>query len=265
MEGIRSTLGILASLTPVVLLAFFFFVIYRTQSIYVLLARVWRIAVGAKPIEDQEIRRYADDIHSLTYFRFVSNLKVSSLAQAKSAIIWAERNRLDLRDVARCGDYFDVERLEIREEKIPTKRVRITVGLALLLASLATVGVVVYFSITDTVLLSFKDGGSSFKLSEAGAERYWVGTRLDLEACGRDSLPVLAGSTQFKESEAKMLCDFITDKGFKNGLDTYLRNQRESSWKIGAMLVGPLLVLFMLCLQVVRSLKLAEYLKARQR
>ena len=51
MEGIRSTLGILASLTPVVLLAFFFFVIYRTQSIYVLLARVWRIAVGTKPIE----------------------------------------------------------------------------------------------------------------------------------------------------------------------------------------------------------------------
>ena len=121
MEGIRSTLGILASLTPVVLLTFFFFVIYRTQSIYVLLARVWRIAVGAKPIEDQEIRRYADDIHSLTYFRFVSNLKVSSLAQAKSAIIWAERNRLDLRDVARCGEYFDVERLEVRQEKIPRR------------------------------------------------------------------------------------------------------------------------------------------------
>lgn len=261
MEGIQSTLSVFAALAPVVLVLFFSIVIYRTQSIHVLLGAAWRISAGGKTIEDEDIRRYGDDIYSLTYFRFFTNLKVASLEQARSAISWSKRVNIDLRDAGRCGDYFDVEKLDVHIDRLPSKPWRFSISAVLGLVLLVSVTLVGLASVLDVSFLRFKESGHSFMLTEKGATRYFVDSRLSAEMCGRRDDPVLSDVTQFSKNEVESLCQLLTDKNFQQSFDEMLRDQRRSSWEIAWMLFLLFLPLFVWSLKISAAQRLTKRLK----
>lgn len=118
MELVLKWLGVLPS---AVLILIFVYVIFRTESLYILRAWVWRIAAGKSLISDPTIFKFQEEQNNLTVFRFFSGVKVSSTNQIPDVIALARKCNTDVHEFARCGNYFDASTLQVKTELLPSR------------------------------------------------------------------------------------------------------------------------------------------------
>ena len=88
LPSLSSSLSIAA---PSLICMAFVWVIWRTESLHVLMHRLWQLVHGKQEITDPEVRAFIDEQTSLISFRLFAGVKVNSLAQARQLIQWAKR------------------------------------------------------------------------------------------------------------------------------------------------------------------------------
>lgn len=221
--------GALAALIPLVLIAGFVVVIWRTVSLHTLLRRLWLLVHGSEEISDPKIRAYVDEQTNLMSFRMFSGVQAASLEEAHQLIAWAQLHSVDLRQIAACGRYFDTGLRQVRKHAFPSRirlSAQITVSIVLLFASI----VFAWLMLIPQVLFTFTKSEHTFLATEASAQAVWPPSffnRHPLRAGDCDQpLAVNAASTSFTEAEVKTLCEMFSDKERPAYLAIKLKEQR---------------------------------------
>lgn len=221
--------GALAALVPLVLIAGFVIVIWRTVSLHTLLRRLWLLVHGSEDISDPKIRAYVDEQTNLMSFRMFSGVQAASLEEAHQLIAWAQLHRVDLRQIAACGRYFDTGLRQVRKQDLPSRPylfAQIAVFVVSLVGSLAFA----WLLLIPQVPFTFKSGERTFLATESSAQTLWppvLFNRNPLKKGDCDQpLAANAARTSFTEAEVKALCELLPAKEWPEHLASKLKEQR---------------------------------------
>ncbi|MDR6155986.1 hypothetical protein QF021_004075 [Acidovorax delafieldii] len=221
--------GALAALMPLVLIACFVFVIWRTVSLHTLLRRLWLLVHGSEDISDPQIRAYVDEQTNLMSFRMFSGVQAASLEEAHQLIAWAQHHRVDLRRIAACGRYFDTGLQQVRKQDLPS-RPYLFAQIALFAVSLVGSLALAWLMLIPQVPFTFKSSERTFLATESSAQTLWppvVFNRNPLKKGDCDQpLAANAARTSFTEAEVKTLCEFLPTDEWPPHLANKLKEQR---------------------------------------
>jgi hypothetical protein len=223
--------GALAALIPLVLIAGFVIVIWRTVSLHTLLRRLWLLVHGSEEISDPKIRAYVDEHTNLMSFRMFSGVQAASLEEAHQLIAWAQLHSVDLRQIAACGRYFDTGLRQVRKQDFPSRPylyAQIAVFAVSLVGSLA----LAWLMLIPQVPFTFKSSERTFLATDSSAQTLWppvVFNRNPLKKSDCDQpLAANAARTSFTEAEVKTLCEFLPTDEWPPHLASKLKEQRWS-------------------------------------
>lgn len=221
--------GALAALVPLVLIAGFATVIWRTVSLHTLLRRLWLLVHGSEDISDPKIRAYVDEQTNLMSFRMFSGVQAASLEEAHQLIAWAQHHRVDLRQIAACGRYFDTALRQVRKQDLPSRPylfAHIAAFVVFLIGSLFCA----WLMLIPQVPFTFKASERTFLAAESSAQTLWppvVFNRNPLKKGDCDQpLAANAARTSFTEAEVKALCELLPAKEWPEHLASKLKEQR---------------------------------------
>lgn len=221
--------GALAALVPLVLIAGFATVIWRTVSLHTLLRRLWLLVHGSEDISDPKIRAYVDEQTNLMSFRMFSGVQAASLEEAHQLIAWAQLHRVDLRQIAACGCYFDTGLRQVRKQDLPS-RTHLFARIAMFVVSLICSLVFAWLMLIPQVPFTFKASERTFLATESSAQTLWppvLFNRNPLKKGDCDQpLAANAARTSFTEAEVKTLCEFLPTDEWPPHLASKLKEQR---------------------------------------
>lgn len=219
----------LAALIPLVLIAGFAIVIWRTVSLHTLLRRLWLLVHGSEDISDPQIRAYVDEQTNLMSFRMFSGVQAASLDEAHQLIAWAQHHRVDLRQIAACGRYFDTGLRQVRKQDLPSRPylfAHIAAFAVFLIGSLLCA----WLMLIPQVPFTFKASERTFLAAETSAQTLWPPAffnRNPLKKGNCDQpLAANAARTSFTEAEVKTLCEFLPTGEWPPHLASKLKEQR---------------------------------------
>ena len=223
--------GALAALIPLVLLVGFVVVIWRTVSLHTLLRRLWLLVHGSDEISDPKIRAYVDEQTNLMSFRMFSGVQAASLEEAHQLIQWAQLHRVDLRQIAACGHYFDTGLRQVRKHAFPS-RPYLFAQIAVFAVSLVGSMVFAWLLLIPQVPFTFKASERTFLATESSAQTLWPPfffNRNPLKKGDCDQpLAANAARTSFTEAEVKTLCELLPADEWPEHLASKLKEQRWS-------------------------------------
>ncbi|WP_162995869.1 DUF6216 family protein [Acidovorax sp. 1608163] len=223
--------GALAALIPLVLIAGFAVVIWRTVSLHTLLRRLWLLVHGSDEISDPKIRSYVDEQTNLMSFRMFSGVQAASLEEAHQLVQWAQLHRLDLRQIAACGHYFDTGLRQVRKQDLPSRPYLYAHIAAFVVFLFASIGCA-WLMLIPQVPFTFKASERTFLATEFSAQTLWppvLFNRNPLKKSDCDQpLATNAARTSFTEAEVKTLCELLSADEWPAHLATKLKEQRWS-------------------------------------
>ncbi|MDP3228054.1 MAG: DUF6216 family protein [Acidovorax sp.] len=223
--------GAIAAFIPLVLLVGFAVVVWRTVSLHSLLRRAWLLVHGNHEISDPAIRAYVDEQTNLMSFRMFSGVQASSLAEAHQLIQWAQLNRVDLRKVAACGDYFDTGLRQVRKHQLPSRPYLLAHATATMLFLIGAL-LCVWLMLIPQVPFTIKATQRSFTATEASAQTMWPPLFFNRQPLRKSDceqpLAANAARTTFAEGEVETLCQMLLAKEWPEHLASKLKEQRWS-------------------------------------
>ncbi|WP_156391434.1 DUF6216 family protein [Acidovorax sp. Root70] len=223
--------GALAALMPLVLIACFVFVIWRTVSLHTLLRRLWLLVHGSEEISDPKIRAYVDEQTNLMSFRMFSGVQAASLVEAHQLIQWAQLHSVDLRQIAACGRYFDTGLRQVRKQDLPS-RTHLFAQIAVFVVSLVGSLAFAWLLLIPQVPFTFKSSERTFLATESSAQTLWPPVLFNRNPMkkGDCDQPMAANAarTSFTEAEVKTLCEFLPSAEWPAHLASKLKEQRWS-------------------------------------
>jgi hypothetical protein len=221
--------GALAALVPLVLIAGYVIVIWRTVSLHTLLRRLWLLVHGSEDISDPQIRAYVDEQTNLMSFRMFSGVQAASLDEAHQLIAWAQLHRVDLRQIAVCGRYFDTALRQVRKQDLPSRPYLYAHAAAFLFFLFASTGCA-WLMLIPQVPFTFKASERTFLASESSAQTLWPPVFLNRNPLKKSDcdqpLAANAARTSFTEAEVKTLCEFLPMEEWPPQLASQLKEQR---------------------------------------
>lgn len=235
--------GALAALIPLVLIAGFVVVIWRTVSLHALLRRLWLLVHGSDEISDPKIRAYVDEQTNLMSFRMFSGVHAASLEEAHQLIAWAQFHRVDLRQIAACGHYFDTGLRQVCKQDLPS-RTHLSTQIAVFVVSLVGSLAFAWLMLIPQVPFTFKTSERTFLAAESSAQTLWPPfffNRNPLKKSDCDQpLEANAARTSFTESEVKTLCELLPADEWPAHLASKLKELR---WSLFVCLLFSLVLL----------------------
>lgn len=234
LPSLSSFLSIAA---PSLICMAFIWVIWRTESLHVLMHRLWQLVHGKQEITDPEVRAFIDEQTSLISFRLFAGVKVNSLEQARQLIQWAKHNGVQMRALSMCGELFDVELRQIRQHKLPSHLLQglrlagVAVGMLLFIVSTTTL-------FHDQAFLKLKATQRTFAATANHAKTLrsvlpFGPEPLRIDDCSQPA-SLNATRTSFTEREVGVLCSVLKDKDTATFIKDSLKEQR---WTC-ALLIG---------------------------
>ena len=221
--------GALAALVPLVLIAGFAIVMWRTVSLHTLLRRLWLMVHGSEDISEPKIRAYVDEQTNLMSFRMFSGVQAASLEEAHQLIAWAQHHRVDLRQIAACGRFFDTGLRQVRKQDLPSRPYLYAHAAGFLFFLFASIGCA-WLMLIPQVPFTFKASERTFLASESSAQTLWPPVffnRAPLKKGDCDQpLAANAARTSFTEAEVKTLCEFLPTDEWPPHLASKLKEQR---------------------------------------
>jgi hypothetical protein len=195
----------------------------RTQSTYSLMARLWQLFHGKKECEEGPVRDFLEQQSALMQFRFTTGVPARTLKQTHALIEWAEKNNEDMGDVAACGSYFDLERVQLKEEDQLAKRWL----LILLFAAAVTLAIVSVASLIgttyDKAILQMKQSRVFFTLSVEYAKPISSDVGLSREQCTAEGTVISSG---FSQADASIVCKLFKEKSLVPYVIKTVRDQQ---------------------------------------
>jgi len=227
LENIRSVTSVPNSwgsvLAIVIALVFALYIWRRTQSTYSLMARLWQLFHGKKECKEGPVRDFLDQQSALMQFRFTTGVPARTLKQTRELIEWAEKNNEDMGDVAACGRYFDLEKIQLKEEDKLAKR-WLLIFLFAAAVTLAAVTVAALIGITyDKAILQMKQSRVLFTLSVEYAKPISSDIGLSREQCTVEGAVISSG---FSQADASIVCKLLKEKSLVSYVIKTVRDQR---------------------------------------
>lgn len=217
--------------TSLFLVLIFGWVIWRSESLHVLVRRVWQLVHGNQQIADPAIRAFVDEQTSLVSFRLFAGVPVTSLKEAHQLIEWANLNGVQMRTLWLCGEYFDPALRQVRVTKLPGLPWQIAKLAALSITAIVTALSVVTLP-SDRLLLSLKATSTTFLATSSKAQALWPpwpfnADPLRLADCSEPT-SALAVRTAFTEQEVNLLCSVLKSESTPAFMKEGLSQQRWS-------------------------------------
>jgi hypothetical protein len=235
LSWLTSIIGIAG---PVLLAGAFFWVVWRTESLHVLVRRLWQLVYGNREISDPEIRAFVDEQTSLVSFRLFAGVSVASLADARSLIQWSRLNDVEMRTLRLCGKYFDPALRQIRLHKLPSRHNQI-VRLAGLAVALMFTSACIGNLGSDRALLTLKASQRTFfaTATEAKALRpFWPFDAAPLRVTDCSQAAALnAMRTSFTTEEVDALCSVLQSSDTPALLKNAVEKQRRALGLLGGV------------------------------
>lgn len=248
-DTIKTFIG--SILAPASLLAIFafFLVLWRTRSLHALVMRCWGLMSGSADLVDGDVKSYGKELHNLSYFQVLTGLRIRSLDEATRLIAWAREHRLDLRNAAWCGRYFDAKALRVKTETLPGRAGRIGLVAFVAVELLISLSVFLFFASASKVYFQFKQSGTHFYLSHEGARKWFptefssgAGTApLDADVCRQNISDEYLEASGFTRKESFDICSILAADDAKSRIDSLLRQQKGQSF--GLLVIFAILIL----------------------
>lgn len=230
LDGIRSGAEFFTSLSvalPILsvgaMAMLAFYVWNRTQSSYSLLDRLWQLLHGNKDCKDKMISDFLDEQFALMQFRFTTGIPARTRKHATAVIDWARKHNEDVGAVAACGQYFDIEKIKLKEKEELPKRwhliCRFIVAMILLFVTVAFVS----GTFIDRAILQIKSSDVYFTLSLNDARPIGYGAGLDLKQCASGEILPVNG---FDKKDVDIICEFFKDKSLESYLKKVINAQK---------------------------------------
>lgn len=178
---------------------------WRTRSTHLVMTQVWRLFFGKVAVADHEISQFIESRTKLSTFRFFSGLPVRTLIQAKHLIRWSVQHNEEISDIKACGELFDLETGNLREDSIPSRALSsIQLVASTLLACAVAFCLVGLFS--DLALLQFKTTKTWFLLSDQYAKS-WSGDEVITPKLCAKNIGETLKSKAFTRDEVAVICN----------------------------------------------------------
>ena len=221
--------GALAALVPVLLVIGFVVVLRRTESLHILMRRIWLLVHGKQKISDPTIRAFVDEQTNLMSFRMFSGVRAASLEEAHQLIEWTKLNQVDIHKVGACGDYFDTALRQVRKHKLPSTPYALT-QIALFLVFLFGTLICGWLITVPQVPFTLKASQRTFLANASSAQTLWpplIFNRQPLRGsdCEQPAAEN-ASRTSFTETEVAALCQILVVEEWPKHLQSKLKEQR---------------------------------------
>lgn len=254
--------GALAALIPLLLVIGFVVVLRRTESLHILMRRIWLLVYGKQEISDPTIRAFVEEQTNLMSFRMFSGVRAASLEEAHQLIEWTKLNQVDIHKVGVCGDYFDTALRQVRKHKFPSllyERAQTSLFLTFFLGTLIWALLITVSQVPFTL----KTTQRTFLANASSAQTLWPPLIFNTQPLrGSDcEQPAAenAARTSFTEMEVTTLCKILTAKEWPENLQSKLKEQR---WVL-FLLVATFGLIAYWCFLPVNRLLQAKALAAR--
>lgn len=143
LEMIRGGLGLLTgwsvALPFILLITVAAYTWYRTASTHTIMARIWQLFNGKTECGDPVIKQFLDEQFAFMQWRFTTGVPARTRLHAIEVINWTRANNEDVGAVAGCGNYFDLEKVTLRDENCLPKKRHLLARFALFIALFVTV------------------------------------------------------------------------------------------------------------------------------
>jgi hypothetical protein len=199
-----------------------FYIWRRTRSTHSLMFRLWQLFYGKKECEDASVRSFHAEQSALMQFRFTTGICARTLKHVHLLIGWSKKNEEDIGDIAACGEYFDIEKIELNKKALP---LRWQNGFkAFLVLILLSVSLISAFCVSvDGAIIQIKASHKWLLLSTDLAKPIiGSGTGLTPEQCRNNPL----SNTGFDTADATLICGFYQDKNLGEFLKKTVHSQR---------------------------------------
>lgn len=264
LENIRSATSVPASwgsiLAIVIAFVFALYIWRRTRSTYSVMVRLWQLFHGKKECKEGPVRDFLDQQSALMQFRFTTGVPARTLKQTQALIEWAEKNNEDMGDVAACGGYFDLERIQLKEEDKLAKRWT----LIFLFVAAAMFGVVSVGSLIgttyDKAILQMKQSRVYFTFSLEYARPIGSDKGLSREQCTSGETAI---SSEFSPADASIICKLFKDKSLAPYVIKTVRDQRVAFAFIAVSFAWYFWGVFSLFLQGAKSREMFKRLQKK--
>jgi hypothetical protein len=224
-SGLLGTLSSFSILAPIGgFLAIGLLALYvwnRTRSTHSLMSRLWQLFNGKRECKDAKTAAFLDAQSALMQFRFTTGVRARTGSQSHTLIEWAKRNNEDIGDIAACGNYFDLEKVSLRDE-LPRNRNHL-LKFALTMALLLTLFTLCLGMLMPRAILTFKESGQVFTMTANNAKRPRADDGLSTVQC-KDAARVEASG--FSPHDAALICEMLNDPGISKYIRDALFEQR---------------------------------------
>lgn len=236
----RDITSILAPIGGLSLVVSVLWIIVRTGSTHVLRNRIWHLLHGQSEPSDPTIKSFIEDQNDLMSFRYASGLRARTLEQCRKLSMWLKANDEAASTIRSAGHYFDLEKLHIKEERLPGRSTQgwaIIVGAVLvLLTVLPAQGLV-----ANKALMQLKESGQWLTATSTAMRAItWPrsNARAELTAllCSEDHEAV-ARRTQFSKADVGILCDVFKNPQMPGDLAEIVKEQRLVSAFVMVMFI----------------------------
>ena len=207
-------------------------IVYQTQSSYVLKVRVWKLVNGKVKSKDPDIQGFFDEQEMLMFFRFTQT-DADDTADMKRYIQWSKHTGIPLWMVRKSKNYFDKEKLCIKDGDV--KVLGFNKFSLRLLSTVFLLGAMMMFFvfITPQAIIRLNASGQWLSLGADNAHVRFKGKAeaLTKSECNSLSAEEISGS-KFQLQDAKILCDgWKAPGGVESFVETNVSGQRKvSGW-----------------------------------
>jgi hypothetical protein len=212
--------------------------------------RLWRLIHSDNEVTNPTIQSAIHDLTSLMAFRYITGIRVRSLAFAMGLIEWAKQNQEDLATIATAGAYFDCEKLQLKD-RLPTKRARIGIAVAVAFVTLVFY-VIALIGLDSRAYFYFKDSGKWFtatttEIQSIGVPLLRETIHINVERCRTKTV----ATGHYSEEEVGGMCELLSSSNLIERVTETVSMQRVSALSFMTILACLFFYLFSLLKQAI--------------
>ncbi len=205
----------------------------RSGSFYPLISLMWRKSAGKEEVKNRYIKECLACKRDLHEFRTFTSLRVRSVKHAEAVIKWCKQKDISDEEIKACKNLFDLEKLSVRTERLPSKGKQCGLIIFLFGVLPALLYLSALMALDNKVILQFNNHGKYVLLSEFDALPVFspisnsfinpLSETFKKDQCDKASDEKLG---IFTIGETKIICDEFKTSDFKEKIEKNLKLER---------------------------------------
>lgn len=211
---------------------------WRSGSNHILFSRLWSIVQGKAQPGDRPLRLFLARRSTLMQFRTITGVRCRTIVQAHELLKWTQENNEEIGDVARCGNFFDLETPCLKDERPKKWQFWLAIGFvaACVIALVFTGGL----SLSERAWVSVKNGsGAQLLVSSTDVEVHKTYQYFSKDDCTKQDHTAIASRVGIPPNEVDTACGwFRDDAALKADIHRLVGQQRTAAAVLAIIILG---------------------------